>query len=147
MNWHAIKIHAIVGGKECCFDSKFEYKVALLFEAWKALGVLDDWEHHSQTFEFKERCRTRKQYTPDFRIYENINGAVVSTWVEATAAITQLHVRRLKLMSKDFPDDKFMLVLPCGTKSMRKSIIIDSARKYIERILYANPEFKRLGIK
>ncbi len=146
--WRNQPQDCMIGGQHCKFKSKQEMKWALYLEMLKEYGAIIDWQYEPRKFEFQERWRHRHVYTPDFRVEELVDGQLIQVvWHEVKVALRQRDVLRFKLMAADYPDEVMVLVLNTGTKKKRQMEIIDNARKYIERIVYAAPLFRKFGIK
>lgn len=147
-DWRNQPQHVILGGKECRFKSKQEYKWAQYLELLKQNGVVTDWEYEPRRFEFKERWRHRHVYTPDFRVEELVGKELIQVvWHEVKVALRQRDILRFKLMSLDYPDEIMVLILNAGSNKLRQIILKENAMKYINRIVYAQPIFRKLGIK
>jgi hypothetical protein len=137
----------MIGGQHCKFKSKQEMKWAMYLQFLKENGAILSWEYEPKTFEFSERWRTRHIYTPDFKV-EEVNDYLVQTvWHEVKTSLRQRDVLRFKLMAADYPDESMVLVLDSGTRKKRQMELKDNALKYVERIVYAAPIFRKFGIK
>lgn len=127
------------------FKSKVEYRWALYLSNLKKLAAIDSWEYEPTTFEFGERWRVRKQYTPDFLVKED--GQEV--YHEVKTGLRQTDVTRFRCLRTDFPDVKIVLVIfgPEHTRNANQNRLRSNARKYVKRIVFANPLCKKFGIK
>lgn len=134
------------------FKSKQEYRWA----QYLTLLVQSDsdnlifWEYEPKTFELKERYRKRGQYTPDF-LCRYRHGTQLNEWHEVKTALRQKDITRFKWFIADYPEERIILVLnscPQGkTKgSRRQLILLDSARKYVDDVIFAGPILRKLGI-
>jgi len=136
-----------IGGQDCSFKSQIERKWALYLQMLLELQAIDFWGYETTTFEFTERYRLKRQYTPDFEVHETIeHGIKQKVWHEIKTSLRQTDIRRFKLMAADFPNETMVLVLPCCRKG-NQSILRAKALKYVARVVYANPIFKKMGIK
>ncbi len=164
-DWHNQPQHVILGGKECKFKSKQEHKWAQYLERLKELNTIIDWWYEPRQFEFKERFRRRRVYTPDFLVEEKLEGIVfdhstsksttfqiasdetVKVWHEVKTSLRQVDVVRFKYLAADYPNEKIILVLNDGTKNIEQMRRKENALRYVERIVYAGPIFRKMGIK
>jgi len=143
-------LHIEFGNKPCegygyRFKSKEELRWANYLELLKMSKEIESWEYEPQTFEFKERYRARKQYTPDFRTVEH--GQVKWYEVKCGSTLTQKAVSKLKYMQADFPDEWITLVYPSRPKKENKiSRLLDNAAKYANEIIYSGRIFRKLGL-
>lgn len=146
--WRNQPQDVMIGGRRCKFKSKQEMKWALYLELLKELGAVIDWQYEPKRFEFKERWRTRHVYTPDFRVEELVDGKIIQVvWHEIKTSLRQRDVLRFKLMAMDYPDEIMVLVLNSGSKKIRQIELKANAMRYIERIVYAAPIFRKFGIR
>lgn len=144
--WRNKPQHVIIDGREFKFKSKIEYKWAQYLQMLLELGAIDFWDYETTIFEFNERHRLRRQYTPDFEIHERICGLKQKCFHEVKTSLRQTDIRRFKLMRADFPNETMVLILPSCRKG-RQSILRYDALKYVERVVFANPLFNKMGIK
>lgn len=145
--WRNEPQHVFIDGREFNFKSKIEYKWALYLQRILELGAIDFWDYETTTFEFNERYRSRRQYTPDFEVRETIeHGLKQKVFHEVKTSLRQTDIRRFKLMAADFPLVTMVLILP-GCRKGRQAILRGNALKYVERVVYANPLFKKWSIK
>ncbi|KKM06640.1 hypothetical protein LCGC14_1741980 [marine sediment metagenome] len=70
--WRNIPQHVFIDGREFKFKSKIEYKWAQYLQKLLELEAIDFWDYETTTYEFAERYRTKRQYTPDFEVHETI---------------------------------------------------------------------------
>lgn len=137
-----------IGEKNCKFKSKQEMKWALYLQFLKENGAIIKWEYEPRRFEFKERWKRKHVYTPDFRVEELVDRKIVQVvWHEVKTSLRQRDVLRFKLMAADYPNEIMVLVLNSGTRKQRQMEIIDNARRYIARIVYAAPIFRKFNIR
>ena len=127
------------------FKSKVECRWAQYLEKLKELGAIDSWLYEHFTFEFGERWRVRKQYTPDFLIVEN----GIEVYHEVKTSMRQTDVTRFRCLRADFPEVRIVLVIfgPEHTRKANQNRLRSNARKYVERIVFARPLCKKMGIK
>ena len=145
--WRNKPEHVFIDGREFNFKSKIEYKWALYLQMLLELGAIDFWGYETTTFEFDERHRKRRQYTPDFEVRETIQYRLKQTiWQEIKTSLRQTDIRRFRLMAADFPNETMVLILP-SCRTGQQSILRGNALKYVSRIIYANPIFNKMGIK
>jgi len=145
--WRNKPERCVIGGQDCHFKSQIERKWALYLQILLDLGAIDFWGYETKTFEFDERYRIKRQYTPDFEVHETIeHGLKQKCFHEIKTALRQTDIRRFKLMAADFPNETMVLVLPSCRKG-RQSILRGNALKYVQRVVYANPIFNKFRIK
>lgn len=126
------------------FKSKCEYRWAKYLEQLLTLGAIDSWLYEPTKFEFGERWRVRKQYTPDFLVTED----GLEVYHEVKTALRQTDVTRFRCLAMDYPAVKIVLVIfgPENTRSAKKMRLRANANKYVERTIYANPLLKKWNI-
>lgn len=145
--WRNKPERCIIGGKDCSFKSQIERKWALYLQKLLELGAIDFWDYETKTFEFKERHRIKRQYTPDFEVRETIeHGLKQTVFHEVKTSLRQTDIRRFKLMHYDYPLVMMVLVLPC-CRTGRQSILRGNALRYVDRVVFANPLFNKMGIR
>lgn len=145
--WRNKPERCIIGGNDCSFKSQIERKWALYLQILLDLGAIDFWDYETTTFEFDERYRIKRQYTPDFEVRETIeHGLKQRVFHEVKTSLRQTDIRRFKLMAADFPKVTMVLILPCCRKG-RQSILRGNALKYVARVVYANPLFNKWSIR
>lgn len=146
-DWHNQPQHVILGGKECKFKSKQEYKWAKYLERLKEIETIIDWWYEPQKFIFKERYGRKRVYTPDFLVEDKLdNGETVKVWHEVKTSLRQVDVLRFKYLAADYPEEKMVLVLNSDSNNFEQIRRKENALRYIERIVYAGPIFRRMGI-
>ena len=133
------------------FKSKAEYRWACYLEKLKMWNQIDFWKYEPKTFEFGERWRKRRQYTPDFLvgdIAENDAGEIVNVYHEVKTSLRQTDVTRFRCLAADYPEEKIVLVIfgPEHTKNAKQNRLRANARKYVERIVFAKPLCKKMGV-
>ena len=64
--WRNKPERCIIGGKDYRYKSQIERKWATYLQYLKELDAIIDWEYEPRQFEFKERRRHKRVYTPDF---------------------------------------------------------------------------------
>ena len=133
-----------IGGTTYRFKSKVEYRWAQYLDMMYNLGAIQYWEYEPTTFEFGERWRKRRQYTPDFLVKEDGD----EYYYEIKCALRQTDITRFRCLHNDFPDERIILVIfgPENTRSAKKMRLRANANKYVERTIYANPLLKKWGI-
>lgn len=144
--WHNKPEECMIDGRQFKFKSQIERKWALYLQRLLELGAIEFWDYESKTFEFKERYRKRRIYTPDFVIREKFQGLMQTVYHEVKTALRQTDVMRFKLMAADFPMVNMVLVLP-SCRTGRQAILRGNALKYVERVVYCNPLFNKMGIR
>ena len=134
-----------IGGTIYRFKSKVEYRWAKYLEKLRELGAITYWEYEPTTFEFGERWRKRRIYTPDFLVQED--GQEI--YHEVKTSLRQKDITRFRCLAADFPDEKIVLVIfgPEKTRNVNQNRLRSNARKYVERIIFANPPCKKFGIR
>ena len=115
------------------------------------LDVIIDWWYEPKQFIFKERFRRKRVYTPDFLVEETIgeftDKRTVKVWHEVKTSLRQVDVLRFKYLAADYPDEKMVLVLNSDSKNFEQIRRKENALRYVERIVYAGPLFRKFGIK
>lgn len=134
------------------FKSQCEYKWACYLQKLKELGAIIGWSYEPKTFQFGERWRVRKQYTPDFFIKEiddTVPGEIAECYHEVKTSLRQTDVTRFRCLAADFPEVRIVLVIfgPEHTRKANQNRLRSNARKYIERIVFARPLCNKFGIK
>ncbi len=126
------------------FKSKCEYRWACYLESLLKLGAIQSWEYEPKKFEFGERWRVRKQYTPDFFVKEDGDGI----YHEVKTSLRQTDVTRFRCLAADYPDVRIVLVIfgPEHTNKSNQNRLRSNARKYVHRVVFANPLCKKFGI-
>lgn len=147
IDWHNKPETCTIGGKTCNFKSQIERKWANYLQILKDLGAIEDWEYEPKTFQFKERCRIKRQYTPDFSVIDMLEDCRQTVYHEVKTALRQTDIRRFKLMAADFPNEIMVLILPYCSRKSNQSRLRGNALKYIARIVYAGPLFNKFSIK
>lgn len=126
------------------FKSQIERKWADYLETILKLDVIGGWKYEPTTFECGSKNRKERIYTPDFGVLEAECGYVFH---ETKTSLRQKDISRFKWLRQAHPDIKIVLVLPRLPKSGKQLILVDKARKYVDRVLAANPLFKEFNIK
>ncbi|HUX54505.1 MAG TPA: hypothetical protein VMV56_08840 [Williamwhitmania sp.] len=145
--WRNKPQHVFIDGREFKFKSLIEYRWAQYLQRLLELEAIDFWDYETTTFEFTERHRTKRQYTPDFEVRETLEfGLKQKVFHEVKTSLRQTDIRRFKLMAADFPLVTMVLVLP-SCRTGRQSILRGNALKYVARIVYCNPIFNKMGIR
>lgn len=134
------------------FKSQVEYKWAQYLDQLLKLGAINSWLYEPTVFEFGERWRVRKQYTPDFFITEIEDGEpgeVTEVYHEVKTSMRQTDVTRFRCLRADFPEVRIILVIfgPEHTRNANQNRLRSNARKYVERIVFARPLIQKFGIK
>lgn len=145
--WRNKPQQVMLGGREFKFKSLIEYKWAQYLQHLLDLGTILEWDYEPRTFEFGERYRRRRQYTPDFRVKEQGSyGKSLTAYHEVKTSLRQTDIRRFRLMAADYPEITMVLVLPYCSRNSNQSRLRGDALRYVERIVYANPLFKKFSI-
>jgi hypothetical protein len=129
------------------FKSKIERKWADYLESLKHIRAIESWGYETRKFDCGSKYNKKRVYTPDFEVVED----GIHAFHEVKTALRQHDVSRFKWLRQAEPDLVIILVLPyCPTgktKSGARQIeLISNAEKYVNRIVYANPLFKKFGI-
>ncbi|KKM72342.1 hypothetical protein LCGC14_1421450 [marine sediment metagenome] len=142
--WRNKPEEIVIGGQKNKFKSQVEKRWALYLESLLKLGAIQSWEYEPKKFEFGERWRVRKQYTPDFFIREDGE----EFYQEIKTSMRQVDVLRFRCLRADYPDVRIVLVIfgPEHTRKANQNRLRSNARKYVERIVFANPLLKQFGI-
>ena len=127
------------------FKSKVEYRWAQYLQKLLELGAIECWHYEPTKFEFGERWRVRKQYTPDFLVKEDGQ----ECYHEIKTSLQQKDVTRFRCLHNDFPAVKIVLVIfgPEHPRSAKQNILRSNSRRYVERIVFAKPLCKKFGIR
>lgn len=143
--WRNEPQHVWIDGREFRFKSKAEYRWAQYLQLLKDLKAISKWEYEPTTFEGTIRYRKQRIYTPDFMVIDT--GEEI--YHEVKTALRQKDITRFKYLKADFPDEKIVLVIfgPEHTHNANQNRLRSNARKYVERIVFANPLCKKFGIK
>ena len=144
--WNNKPQHVMIDGREFKFKSLIEYRWAQYLQKLLELMVIDFWDYETTTFEFDERYRMRRQYTPDFEVHETHEGFKEVAFHEVKTSLRQTDIRRFRLMAADFPKENMVLILPSCAGSFKQVRLKGDASKYIQRIVYANPLFNKFSI-
>lgn len=145
--WRNKTQDVVMGGRHLLFKSKIEYRYAQYLQKLLELGAIDFWGYENKTFEFAERYRKRSIYTPDFEVHETHCGHKLISWHEVKTSLRQNDIRRFKLMAADYPMEEMVLVLPYCSHNTKQSRLRGNAQKYVRRIFYCDPYFRKFGIK
>lgn len=145
--WRNKRTHIVMDGREFKFKSLIEYRWAQYLQRLLEVGAITFWDYETTVFEFNERYRKRQQYTPDFVVHEKHQRLKEKSYHEIKTSLRQTDIRRFRLMHQDFPKENMVLVLPYCSKSFNQSRLRGNALKYVNRIVYANPLFRKFGIK
>jgi len=129
------------------FKSKCEYRWACYLNLLCGRGSDDcDWSYEPKTFEFGERWRKRRIYTPDFLYIEE--GQKI--YHEVKTSLRQVDVTRFRCMATDYPDEKIVLVIfgPEKTRNFEQNRRRSNARKYLykNKIIFAEPLLEQFGL-
>ena len=100
-----VPVHAEIGGKECNFRSKLEYRWAQHLEFCRLAGLIKDWSYETHTFRFEKAGV--KQYTPDF-VIRNLDGTF--EYHETKGMVTKFDIDKLKAVWEEYPDSKITLI-------------------------------------
>jgi len=129
------------------FKSKAERMWADYLEFLKELGAIEEWEYEPETFQCGTKYRKERIYTPDFRVMENYKGHTTTVYHEVKTSLRQKDISRFKWL-KEFHVVIIVLVLPNRPKRSVKQIdLLAKARKYVDRVVFANPLYRKHGIK
>ncbi len=150
--WRNKPEEIVIGGRKFKFKSQAERKWAQYLEALLSMGAIKSWKYEPQTFEFGERWRVRKQYTPDFFVKEiddTAPGEIAEHYQEVKTSLRQTDVTRFRCLAADFPEVRIVLVIFGSehTSKANQNRLRSNARKYVERIVFARPLCKKMGIK
>jgi len=145
--WRNKTQDVMIDGRHFKFKSKIEYRYAQYLQKLLELRAIDYWDYESRTFEFAERYRKRRIYTPDFEVRETHYGNKEISWHEVKTSLRQTDIRRFRLMAADYPKIDMVLVLPYCAHSPKQSRLRGNAQKYVRRIFYCDPYFRKFGIK
>ena len=142
--WHNKPQHVWINGREFKFKSKVEYRWGLYLQLLKDLGAITAWDYEPKKFIFSERWRKRRTYVPDFFIKEDGE----EFYQEVKTSMRQTDVTRFRCLRADFPEVKIVLVIfgPEHTRKANQNRLRSNARKYVERIVFANQLLRKFGI-
>ena len=134
------RVRATIGGQECYFRSKLEYRWALYLEFLRSAGTMVSWEYEPKIFYFEGEKTAPVQYKPDFKIVEF--GQTI--WQECKGWHDGPTNTKLRRMAKHHPDAVMELVLQRipkkGIKGANRRRV---AAKYTRRIIDASVIFKQ----
>ena len=100
-----VPVHAEIGGKECNFRSKLEYRWAQHLEILRVWNFIKDWSYETHTFRFEKAGV--KQYTPDF-VIRNLDGTF--EYHETKGMVAKFDIDKLKAVWEEYPDSKITLI-------------------------------------
>ena len=146
--WRNKPQEVVIDGRQFKFKSLIEYRWAQYLQCLFDLGAILSWDYEPKQFLFKERFRHKRVYTPDFFVTEQAPyGKIIECYHETKTSLRQTDIRRFRYMAADYPDVRMVLLLPYCDKSSKQTILRANAMKYVERITYCNPLFKKFGIR
>jgi hypothetical protein len=128
------------------FRSQAERRWADYLETLKELGAIKSWEYEPKRFACGQHNNKWRFYTPDFKVIEDDNGLEVEVWHEVKMSLEQKDISRFKWFVGAHPDKIIVLILPRAAKK-RQAELRYKAHNYVKRIVYANPLYKKYGIK
>lgn len=138
---HVERVTASVGGKECTFRSKLEYRWAVWCELRKEQGIIADWWHEDPgtLLELETTyLKNKKMYLPDFLIlYPNGD----YEYEETKGWFSQKDYTKIKLASLQY-DNPITLIfasLNSDSKNSKTRANRDRAErieKMIKRVIY-----------
>lgn len=145
-----------VGNKHCYFRSGFEYRWAQYLELLKGLGLIVDWQYEGRKFEFKNIRSGTVFYLPDFLVTYECWGEDkllkrTYRWQECKGHLLQKNITQFRRMAKYYPNEKIVLVMQRipQTKTRKNTELfrrLENAKKYVERVMEAEPILKEVGI-
>jgi len=115
-----------VGGKECNFRSKLEFRIAKYLQLLKDTGHIKDWAFEQTTFHFPD-----DRYLVDFDVLENDGNFY---YIEGKGHPDERARRKLRLLNKYKPEVKIMMVF----QSKRDAAKLGLAKKYCWRVCLLN---------
>lgn len=96
-----------IGGKNCFFRSKWEYRYALYLQLMKDQKHLIDWKHEPKTFWFEGIKRGTNNYKPDFWVkFPNEK----EEWIEVKGYMDAKSITKIKRMAKYHPEIKLRVI-------------------------------------
>lgn len=133
--WH------IIGNRKYFFRSKLEYRWAQYLELLKRAGEVLYWDYEAVKFEFEKIRSGTVFYTPDFRV-KYADETVI--WQELKGHLTSKDVTKFKRMAKYYPEETLILVMQRIPKKFNHNL--ETAKKYVERIIDAEKELRKVGL-
>jgi hypothetical protein len=130
---------AIVGGKECSFDSDGEERLARYLELLKTSGHIKDWNYEQTTFWFKNVKTAPVVWKVDFDI---LNNDGTFEYYEYKGAIKGRDVSKFRRVAEHYPLAKVTLVLAQKSNKPETLKRIGFIAKYAHRITYAADLFR-----
>ena len=100
--YNNVRVRETVGGKECNFRSKLEYRVALYLELLKKNGSIAEWYYEFMKFQFPD-----DSWLIDFTIKE-LDGEFYH--IESKGHFEARDRKKLKLLFKYFPQARVLYV-------------------------------------
>ena len=106
------RVHnAVIGGKECKFDSKGEHKLALYLQLLKEQGYIKDWERESHTFVLVDT-----QWNVDFTVRNNDDSF---EYYEYKGAVEPRTRKLIMQVSEFYPQAQITMVM-ANRKGIKK---------------------------
>ena len=133
-------VRATVGGKDCRFRSKLEYRYAQYLQMLKESGHSGAWSYEAITYPFENQ--KIECYLPDFTV---INPGHELEVHECKGFLQKRDLDRLKGMFEEYPDVKITIIFAAKPKiSVQKT---NKLKRYCDRIITnGNTIFKQAGI-
>ncbi len=133
-------VHAEVGGKDCRFRSKLEYRWAQYLEILTLAGHKNDWFFEERTFDFKNQKIER--YLPDFTVVDTEGNLEVH---ECKGFLQKYDLDRLKGLFEEYPEVKVTIIFSKKPKISTQKM--NKLKRYCHRIITnGNTIFRQAGI-
>lgn len=141
-------------GKRYYMRSGFEARWGYYLDFLQKAGEVISWEFEPKHKEFEGVRSGTVFYIPDFEVTypsEDHPEEIYTFWHETKGQITQKDITKFRRMSRYHPNEKIILVMqkiPKGysKSAIRQRILVDMARKYVERVIEAEPILKKVGL-
>jgi hypothetical protein len=133
-------VHAEVGGKDCHFRSKLEYRYAQYLQILKESGHIQEWDYETRVFDFKDQ--KIEHFLPDFMVEVSDSDREVH---ECKGFLQKYDLDRLKGLFEEYPEVKVTIIFAKKPKiSVQK---MNKLKRYCDRIITnGNTIFRQAGI-
>ena len=121
-NYNNVRTVAEVGGKQCKFRSKLEYKVAQYLQMLKVSGHIKDWDFEMMNFEFPD-----DKWLIDFTVRNNDD---TISYIEAKGRIEGRDRKKLRLVAKYYPQ----VIIDYVFAAKRDALKMKTSAKYCRRV-------------
>ncbi|KKN71401.1 hypothetical protein LCGC14_0421230 [marine sediment metagenome] len=143
-DWHNQPTEVVMDGVLYKFRSRLEYRFAQYLVFLQKAGEVEKWEYESETFFFKDVKTAPVQYTPDFKVFCTDKKI---EYYECKGWLISKDITKFKRMQEQYPMVSLILVMARRDKVGKRVNRYRTALRYIDHIMYAEPIFRKLGIK